>query len=80
MSLYTLGNTECPPHGAMKSESVPRSFASNESHLHMMRPKLRGRVAQFSGKRNVLAGWRREPGASGLINPSTQMRMTTLIT
>lgn len=51
----------------------------NRNFLHMMRPKLRGRVAQFSGKRNVVAGCRREPGASGLINPSTQMRMTTLI-
>lgn len=45
--------------------------------LHIMRPKLKGRVAQFSGKRNVLAGCCREPGASGLIKPSTQMRITT---
>lgn len=30
--------------------------------LHMSRPKLRGSVNQFAGKRYVWAGSRREPG------------------
>jgi hypothetical protein len=43
----------------------------------MRRPKERGMVSQFDGKRYWVAGWRIEPGESGLMRPSTQTAMVT---
>ena len=43
----------------------------------MSNPNERGNVSQLAGKRYVSAGVRREPGASGLMKPSTKMMSTT---
>jgi len=43
----------------------------------MSKPNERGSVSQFAGKRYVSAGIRSEPGASGLMKPSTNMMSTT---
>lgn len=45
----------------------------------MMRPKLSGTVAQLLGRIDVPEGSRRDPGASGLISPSTMTNMTTIV-
>lgn len=47
-------------------------------NVHIISPKLRGKVAQLSGNSEVRPGSRREPGASGLISPSTKTIMTTV--
>ncbi len=46
--------------------------------LHMRIPNDNGNVSQFAGNMYVTAGSRKDPGESGLINPSINMMRTTV--